>query len=153
MPEGILKNCTDCNKERNCCCDFNAIDFPILSSNEYNLLINILKVDSSNFSQLKDGCYNIIANECVCPFYNNKCTIYKNRPNDCKLFPFDIKYIDNKYYLVLYKLDCCNHIDMLKENVDDIVNSIKPYIKTFTNKELNLKLNNFDFIIIKEIIL
>jgi len=151
MAEGILKICTDCNKERNCCCDFNTIDYPILSNNEYNLLVNTLEVDSSNFTRLQDGCYNLIAHKGICPFYKNKCTIYKNRPNDCKLFPFDIKLINNKYYLVLYKLDCCNHINMLSENVDDIINSIKPYIKTFTSRELNLKMDSLNYIIIKEI--
>ena len=39
---------------------------------------------------------------------------------------------------------------MLNENVDDIVNAIKPYIKTFTNKELNLKMETLDYTIIKD---
>lgn len=151
MAEGILKSCKECHKERNCCCGFNTIDFPILSSDEYNLLVNTLNVDSGNFSQLENGCYNLIAKNSICPFYKNKCTIYKYRPNDCKLFPFDIKNINGKYYLVLYNLGCCNQIDMLNENVDDIVNAIKPYIKTFTRSELNLKMQTLDYTIIKEI--
>lgn len=151
MAEGILKTCTDCKKEKNCCCGFNIIDLPILSNEEYNLLINNLKLEKKNFVQLKDGCYNLMAKNGVCPFYKNKCTIYKYRPNDCKLFPFDIKLINNKYYLVLYKLACYNQIDMLNEDVDDIVNSIKPYIVAFTERDLNLKMEMLDYTIIKEI--
>lgn len=152
MPKGILKNCTVCHKETNCCCDFNTIDFPILSNDEYEFLVNTLKVDTNNFLPVDNGCFNLVAINGICPFYKKKCTIYKNRPNDCKLFPFDIKNIDGKYYLVLYNLDCCKHKDMLNENVDDVVNSIKPYINTFTDKKLNLNMDNLDYTTIKEII-
>lgn len=151
MAEGILKNCTFCNKEKNCCCNFNAIDLPILNNSEYKMLVNKLNKKEDNFKTIDSGCYNIVADNGVCPFYKNKCTIYNCRPNDCKLFPFDIKFINDTYYLVLYKLDCFNNVDMLKENVDDIVSAIKPYIKTFTSKELNQKMNSLDYIIIKQI--
>ena len=153
MVEGVFKNCTNCNNEKNCCCSFNSIDLPILNNDEYNYLVNELNFSKQNFKQLKFNCYNIMANNGVCPFYKNKCTIYKFRPNDCRLFPFDIKLINNKYYLILYKLNCYNNKDMLNENVDDIVNAIKPYIETFACQELNQKMSQYDYIIIKEITL
>lgn len=151
MSEGILKKCTDCRLEKNCCMGFNSIDLPILSSKEYNYLVNNLKKRKKYFSKIDGDCYNLVAKDGVCPFYKNGCTIYNSRPNDCKLFPFDIKCIDGKYYLVLYKLECYKLKDMKKENVDDIVNEIKPYIKTFTDKDLNAKMENLDYKVIKQI--
>lgn len=94
---------------------------------------------------------NIVAKNGICPFYDKKCTIYNDRPNDCRLFPFDIKIIENKYFLILYKLDCFNFNDMIKENVDDIVELVKPYIDIFASKELNIKLDAMEYTIIKEI--
>ena len=72
MTAGIFKNCTNCNKVKNCCCCFETIDFPILSSTEYNLLVKTLNIDSSNFSQLENGCYNLIAKNGICPFYKKQ---------------------------------------------------------------------------------
>ncbi|MBA4718640.1 MAG: YkgJ family cysteine cluster protein [Nitrosopumilus sp.] len=42
-----------------------------------------------------------------CMFYDSKkgCTIYKHRPLDCRMFPFDIHKIDDKYRWVVYS---CN---------------------------------------------
>ena len=151
MTKGVFKNCTTCKKDKNCCSNFDLIDNPILNKFEYKNLTNNLNINKDNFLYVRNGCYNIITPNGICPFYQNKCTIYENRPNDCKLFPFDIKFINKKYYLVLYKLDCFNHNEMLKENVDDIINEIKPYIKTYTNKKLNSKLKALDYTIIKEI--
>lgn len=151
MAKGILKKCTSCSKIRNCCCDFNKIDFPIVSKSEYEFFTNKLNLDKKNFSKINNECYNLIAQDGTCPFYKNKCIIYNNRPNDCKLFPFDIKIIDDKFYLILYKLDCFNHTEMLNENVNDIIEEIKPYIQTFASKELNQKMHLLDYSIIKEI--
>jgi Fe-S-cluster containining protein len=40
-----------------------------------------------------------------CIFWNGKCEIYDFRPLDCRLFPFDIDYIDGEYYWIVYS---CN---------------------------------------------
>lgn len=34
---------------------------------------------------------------------NGKCTIYENRPVDCKLFPFDLHVINGKIFWIIWK--------------------------------------------------
>ena len=40
-----------------------------------------------------------------CIFWNGKCEIYDHRPFDCRIFPFDIDYIDGEFYWIVYS---CN---------------------------------------------
>ena len=75
------------------------------------------------------------------------------RPNDCRLFPFDIIKKEQKYYLILYKISCIN-IEKYKTNIeatDKIVNKIIPWISDFTDSNNYNKLSKFDYEIIKEI--
>jgi len=47
-------------------------------------------------------------NSSVCVFYDEDkriCTVYNNRPFDCRAYPFDICLIDNKYHWIVYS---CN---------------------------------------------
>lgn len=42
-----------------------------------------------------------------CLFYQNElCTIHKDRPFDCRLFPFDIIKSNDKFYWIVWKLNC-----------------------------------------------
>ena len=46
-----------------------------------------------------------------CVFFNNKtglCDIYNCRPVDCRLFPLDIRWIDNHYYWALFRYPKCH---------------------------------------------
>ncbi|MBE7075511.1 MAG: YkgJ family cysteine cluster protein [Clostridiales bacterium] len=150
MSNGLFNKCSSCKKKDNCCCGFHKLDYPILSKGEKDLIKDKYNVEEC-FEPLGKECFNLVAKNGICPFYKGKCIIYKDRPNDCKLFPFDIKIIKNKYYLILYKLGCFDKTELLNESVDDIVEAVKPYIETFTNKRLNKKMQKLDFEIIKEI--
>ena len=47
-------------------------------------------------------------NSNICTFYDEDkkiCTVYNNRPADCRAYPFDICLIDNKYHWIVYS---CN---------------------------------------------
>ena len=46
-----------------------------------------------------------------CVFFNYQtglCNIYNCRPVDCRLFPLDIRYINNHFYWALFKYPKCN---------------------------------------------
>lgn len=101
---GPFEHCSNCKYRPNCCSDFGKIDAPVISEQEKNKLEEIISGDSF-CSSCGDGIYNLNLNENNCVFYNEGCTIYDNRPFDCRLFPFDLKKIDEKYYLVLYHLE------------------------------------------------
>ncbi len=152
MEYGTFLQCTECNKTNNCCCNFEKIDSPIISLEEkkkielcYDTINN-----KNSFQDLTNECFNIniVNNKCI--FYEGKCKIYNNRPYDCRLYPYDIKKINGRFFLVLYKLDCIQYKNF-SENVDYLIEKIKPFIGTFTDIRYNNKLNELEYIIIKEI--
>jgi Fe-S-cluster containining protein len=73
-----------------------------------------------------------------CVFFNSetaKCMIHSFRPIDCRLFPLDIKLIDNKYYWSVFNYNECGakDEDILHhvENAETILNSIISEIKDY----------------------
>lgn len=148
--QGIFKYCSKCQGNKNCCTDFEDIDNPIIYSNEKELIQQIIKCNDEIFTKIEKDCYNINTINGVCPFYKNGCAVYNVRPNDCRLYPYDIKVIDGKYYLIRYKLKCLKGC-AVDEDVDDIVKDIQPYIETYANETYNQKLKLVDYEIIREI--
>ena len=147
---GCFKYCTQCKEKENCCVGFGVIDNPIISSKEKEIIQNRTKCQEKIFTKIKGGCFNINSINGVCPFYKNGCTIYDIRPNDCKLYPYDLKLLEDKFFLIEYKLKCL-HNNILEEYVDEIISEIAPYINVYTAKEYNKKVSNFGFEIIKQI--
>ncbi len=151
---GTFEHCSRCEYIPNCCCDFGKIDAPVISELEKNKLEEISSID--NFcSSCGDGIYNLNLNGNNCIFYNEVCTIYDNRPLDCRLFPFDLKKIDEKYYLVLYHLECIDEEEFVKcaNDVDVIIEGIKPWIDSYTDDSICSKLDSIGYTVIKEITL
>ena len=148
--QGTFKICSKCCEKKNCCTDFEDIDNPIISSKEKELIQQSTNCEDSTFTKIEGDCYNINTINGICPFYKNGCTIYDVRPNDCKLYPYDIRVVDGKLYLIRYKLKCLKGC-ILNENVDKIVENIKPYMQTYLIKEYGQKVSLFDYEIIKEI--
>ena len=149
--EGTFQKCTNCKENINCCQSFDKINAPTLCENEVKV---ISKRYSDVVEKICDDLYTIkiVNNKCV--FYkNNKCQIYDIRHLDCKLYPFDIIKIENKYYLILYKLNCNNINDFINdlEDINSIVEKIKPWIANFTNPVNFTKMKNKEYTIIKEI--
>ena len=88
--EGCFKECTNCSKVPNCCANFNLIDAPTLNKEEVKKISCFVK--NNDFFNIKENnIYTLktVGNKCIF-FVNNQCLIYKNRPLDCKLFPFDL---------------------------------------------------------------
>lgn len=114
----------------------------ILTSNYPLVLINVLYFCS----------YNVWIKKILTYFSDQKLIIfyYNSRPYDCRLYPYDIKKINGRFFLVLYKLDCIQYKNF-SENVDYLIEKIKPFIDTFTDIRYNNKLNELEYIIIKEI--
>ena len=151
--EGTFKKCTNCSEKRNCCELFNELNAPTLSKEELN---NIKEKYVDFYEEIDENTYSIKTINNVCFFYQNgKCQIYDKRPLDCRLYPFDIIEKENKYYLILYKLKCNSQNDYINdlEDIDKIVNQIKPWIKEFTNPSNFTKMKDQEYIIIKEITL
>ena len=102
------KLCGSC-KHQNCCTNSQE---PILFSNDVEKLNSIGK-NTPNFLQtisVKGTSVKAIkkkqdSQECI--FWDNAsgCSIYENRPFDCKAYPFDILKINGKYHWIVYS---CN---------------------------------------------
>lgn len=149
--EGTFKTCTNCKKRFNCCETFDKMNPPTLTLKEIELIENEY---SDFYENLGDNLYRLKVEDNTCIFFRNgKCVIYDIRPLDCRLFPFDIIKDNDKYYLILYKLECINidcFLNALSE-IDSIIEKIIPNIEAFTDKINFTKMQDMKYIIIKEI--
>ena len=87
-----------------------------------------------------------------------KCSIYKNRPFDCMIYPFDIFSIDDKYYWIIYS---CNpnsdwkwsesHLQTL-ENSEEFTHILEN-IELYSNidHDLQVKIDNTGYSVIREV--
>ena len=101
----IKKLCSSCNHQQ-CCTGFDAPivfpeDFARLEKNgkatpEYLENTTIAGTRLMQIRKKPDG---------QCVFWNNGCQIYEHRPFDCRIFPFDVDYIDGEFYWIVYS---CN---------------------------------------------
>jgi len=101
--------CGSCT-HKGCCTDFAS---PLIFENDLENLKQINKGSSDYVKSICINNHNIKTirkkeetNNCI--FWDEddkKCEIYKNRPFDCLLYPFDIHFINNKYRWVVYS---CN---------------------------------------------
>jgi Fe-S-cluster containining protein len=113
----------------------------ILNSDEFYIAVdkNIYKLKTNN-------------NKCIF-LKNGRCSIYENRPLDCRLYPFDIIKKDSKYYLILYQLDCTSDYKIVDDVncVNNLIDKIRPWIEDFTDNRNYTKMKNLKYIIIKQI--
>ncbi|MCV0393055.1 MAG: YkgJ family cysteine cluster protein [Nitrosopumilus sp.] len=107
MSSNIWANLCDKCKHKSCCNDYVT---PFLSPKEF---LSIQKLGKGNFAK-KIKINNISGYELdkkegsdQCVFWDTEkgCTVYSERPFDCKVFPFDIYKIDGKYTWIVYS---CN---------------------------------------------
>ncbi len=156
---GTYSNCSNCkNKITECCTNFNNIDDPLMTKEEMQMIEKKTGLKSIGIKATKN-LYKIRTNDkghCIF-FNNNKCKIYKYRPTDCRLFPFDLKLKDNKKYLIIYKKPCENFAvdqSFISDNINNIellVGDLKKYIKEYNDENCFDKLKDKEYIIIKEI--
>lgn len=162
---GTYEFCTRCHEERKqCCCSSLEIDMPIILSNEAQ------RIQASNprIRRMKDFSRQIgdtfvrqinevnLENKRHCHFYDlseRKCKIYKIRPTDCRLFPFDIK-LDpiTKEYWIGYYSDLCSRqlpdVEIMKIYAHILrpqLFLLFPYANTINDKSVCQLLNNASF--------
>lgn len=142
VQKGTYAFCNTCVGKLDCCCNCNEIDMPILLPNEVENISRLFRKPINEFAEkLTNNLYQMKRDNndktkgCVF-FKNNGCTIYENRPLDCRLFPFDFKEIDGEYWLIYYddvkvckalpkdkkELECCAH------NIRPLLDMILPYM-------------------------
>jgi len=105
--------CGKCD-HKNCCTDSavplvfaNDLKKIKKSDSKYKQHLTTVKINGKNIDAIKkkNG-----SKECI--FWNNEiggCSIYESRPMDCKLYPFDILFIENKYCWIVYSCNVNNY--------------------------------------------
>jgi Fe-S-cluster containining protein len=131
---GISENtydfCKGCHQQQFCCCNHASIDMPILLPNEVEAIAFIKKEDKSKFAIQQGNLWQMKRKDNACYFYqNNRCTIYKERPIDCRFFPFDIYKDNGKNMLVLYKKNICEYVPDNNDEIEKFGNKNKRLIK------------------------
>ena len=140
---GIFKSLCDFCTHKSCC---DCYDSAMLLPSDIKMIIH--KTDKTREEEFcrkikhNDKYIKVLkkkGNSTRCIFLDDKtkqCSIYSHRPFDCKMFPFDVNYIDNEYWWVIYS---CNKTsdwswteDQLREleqsvQFDEIMNHIDKY--------------------------
>ncbi len=103
------KLCKSCKKQT--CCTDSAV--PLVFSQDYLDLKSIGKDGKEFLMNIKINGKKVNAikkknDSNICTFFDEskkKCSIYQNRPFDCRAYPFDILSVDGKYCWIVYS---CN---------------------------------------------
>ena len=102
--------CDSCKQAT--CCD--SIDSLTVFDSDVQKLTKIGKGGSKYLQTVKIKEKAILTtikkkeNSSECVFFDSKkklCTIYENRPFDCRMYPFDVTFIDNEPWWIVYS---CN---------------------------------------------
>ena len=134
VDKGTYQFCNGCVGKFDCCCNCESIDMPILLPFEAKNISSVTKRSIETFAEKKtNNLYqmkrvdNDPKKECIF-FQNSRCSIYNNRPVDCRLFPFDFKEIDGEYWVIYYN-KACNAIPIDKDEVEACGYNIRPLLE------------------------
>lgn len=152
--KGTYQFCNTCVGKFNCCCNCEEIDMPILLPSEVYELARLTKKDTNDFAlKLTEHLYQMKRTDddeskgCIF-FINNKCSIYDNRPIDCRLFPFDFKEIDGEYWVIYYDKICQaiptekDELDVCAHNMRPLLELIMPYMSECSDPKFSKRLHS-----------
>ena len=145
--------CGNCN-HKNCCTDSAVpLVFPkeldlIKKNYSYSDYLKTIEINGESVTAIKKK-----ENSTECVFWNSStggCKIYEFRPMDCRLYPFDIQYVDGSYHWIVYScnensdwswseiqlksLECSVGFDDLMTNIDFFSEHTKMILPTESKK-------------------
>jgi Fe-S-cluster containining protein len=138
----FTKLCSSCQHQG--CCTNSSV--PLVFSEDLRALASIGKSGKEYLQEVTIKDKKMLAvkkknNSNVCVFWDESkkmCSVYENRPFDCRAYPFDIRFIDGKYHWIVYS---CNPDSnwlwsedyLLALEKDMELNNIFKYMETFAN--------------------
>ena len=132
--KGTYQFCNSCVGRFDCCCNCKEIDMPILLPFEVETIATKTRKQIDYFAKkLTTHLYQMKRrddkdeNECIF-FVNNQCSIYKYRPLDCRMFPFDFKEIDGEYWVTYYN-NVCQAIPTERDEIDVCAHNMRPLLE------------------------
>lgn len=158
VDKGTYQFCNGCVGKFDCCCNCESIDMPILLPFEAKNISLITKRSIKTFAEKKtNNLYQMKRvdddPEKACIFFqNSKCSIYSNRPVDCRLFPFDFKEIDGEYWIIYYNKACKaiptdkDEIEACGYNIRPLLEIVMPYMSECSDPILSERLSRQEYI-------
>lgn len=135
IKKGTYKFCNSCVGKFDCCCNCNKIDMPIILPVEAKKIESISRKPIDKFAKkLTNNLYQMRRidddeNKGCVFFINNACSIYENRPIDCRLFPFDFKEINGEYWLIYYNdIEICKALPTDEDEIKSYAHNIRPLL-------------------------
>ena len=117
-PDGSFRDCASCPSQNNCCVrerrgGYGRVVAPFLLPSEAEVIGRHKQLDTSSFWEIVENENGMATHELrtvknQCYFYDNgRCGIYRIRPIDCRLFPFDIvEREDGSFWWIVYLKLC-----------------------------------------------
>ena len=163
MADDFKRLCESCSHQ-SCCTNFAP---PIVFPKDIENLKAIAKSGNEFLKEIviQNKTVKVIkkkTNSKICTFWDEEkmnCSIYNNRPFDCRMFPFDIRLINNKYHWIVYS---CNpdsnwewsegYLKMLEndKSFPDILENISVFADTTQIDELD-KEQKIVYVVLREI--
>jgi Fe-S-cluster containining protein len=149
---GTFNFCEGCPGDNNCCTG-KSVDLPVLIPSDIINISNEMKLPANVFSTHTNGTLSEMkARKGKCFFYEkDRCTIYHDRPIDCRLFPFDIKKSkENKLMLVQYSTTCPKPIETnnYTNDIMPLLSSLRPFFREFAEHRSPL-LNKHSYSVVR----
>ena len=163
MGNDFKRLCESCTHQ-SCCTNFAA---PLVFSNDIEDLKVIGKSGNEFLKEIviQNKPVKVIkkkTNSTICTFWDEEkmnCSIYNNRPFDCRMFPFDISLINNKYHWIVYSCNpdsnwewCEKFLKRLEsdKSFSDILKNISVFADTTQIKILD-KEKKIPFVVLREV--
>lgn len=95
-----------------------------------------------------------------CSFFNKEqlCDVHKDRPFDCRFFPFDILKLDGKFYWIIWKVNCPMLVngkekfeEILAEHEQHLVPFFKAHLDNYSQFRLAELLSKYEYEVIREV--
>ena len=127
--------CKDCPADSNCCTG-KTVDLPILTPKDVEQICRKTGFEARQFSIPADKPISKIrSRKGYCYFYKQgRCSIYRFRPVDCRLFPFDVHVNDEGEPVLALHLTACPHpidAERFAGKAWALLDQIRPYLQEF----------------------
>ncbi len=127
--------CDTCPKDLNCCTG-RYVDLPVLTPEDVSRISQNLNLPTSKFSFSGKNMLSSMKNiNKKCYFYESgRCSIYEERPIDCKLFPFGIRLNEkDELLLVVYASACPTEVNIKRyiDSAKKLVKEFYPYVEEY----------------------
>ncbi len=94
-----------------------------------------------------------------CPFLmqDGLCMIHKDKPVDCRLFPFDVIKVDGRFQWIIWKIDClilqdeARFEEYLKDLEENLISGFGAYLGNYASFRIDELFSKYNYEILREV--